>query len=218
MLATSRLRKKIVRVPGGWVGAREHEGLSCIARSANNNNPMFAGGRVLHLVRRVVARECHQGPSGLRAPRALGALRTRSVFSRPPNPWHPLSWGFSGAIPLRMDHGSPTGSRSSPVGRTAPGRPQAPECAPRQRAQRVFRCLTIRWGRQCGASRGIAVPPSRWGMRRPLVPECTPRPRALGGYGFQGFPWLPYLGLPLNGGPGVHRRVWCTSRGTARTL
>ena len=27
MLATSRLRKKIVRVPGGWVGAREHEGL-----------------------------------------------------------------------------------------------------------------------------------------------------------------------------------------------
>ena len=30
--------------------------------------------------------------------------------------------------------------------------------------------------------------------------------------------WLPYLGLPLNGGPGVHRRVWCTSRGTATTL
>ena len=83
------------------------------------------------------------------------------------------------------------------VGRTASGRPQAPECAARPRAQRVLRCLTTRWGRLRGVSRGSAVPPSRCGLRRPIVPECTPRPSALGGYGFQGFPGYPTWGYLL---------------------
>ena len=200
------------------MGAREHEGLLCIARSANNNNPMFAGGRVSYLVRRAVARECHQGPSGLRAPRGLGALRIRSVFSHPPNPWHPLSWGLSRAISLKWTMGYPRDPGARRVGRTAPGRPQASESAPRPRAQRVFRCLTIRWGRQCGASRGIAVPPRAVWNAKTVSARVHAAPESAGRLWVSGFPWLPYLGLPLNGGPGVHRRVWCTSRGTARTL
>ena len=113
------------------------------------------------------------GPSG------LGGTKDKIRFLPPTQPLASTVLGFLRGHPFEdgpwVTHGIP---ELALWGGSAPGRPQAPECAPRQRAQRVFRCLTIRWGRQCGASRGIAVPPSRWGMRRPLVPECTPRPRA----------------------------------------
>ena len=93
------------------MGAREHEGLLCIAQSANNNNPMFAGGRVITPCPLSRGSRVSPGTERASSPSGLGGTKDKIRFLPPTQPLASTVLEFLKGHPLEdgpwVTHGIP---------------------------------------------------------------------------------------------------------------